>query len=263
MSVVISFDEVFEIQHCTNVQCVRHLHTEAEFVLVTGGTLQVLLNNRVVQLNTGDGYYLMPFEVHGYTTADHSNCTILVFSSTLVPDFSSVVANRYPQQALFRPTTAITDLCVSLDPAATYDILHKRGVLYPLCCEISDQCRFDNPDYQSEETFIRAERYIIANITERITLKSAATVLGINASYLSRMFHRIKGVEFWEYVNILRCSYAARMLTSPRTSLLSISDVAYECGFESIRTFNRVFKDHFGITPSEMRSRDLISFPNK
>lgn len=255
--------EVFEIQHCTNVQCVRHLHTEAEFVLVTSGRLLVLLNDRKVELQAGDGYYMMPLEVHGYVTADHSTCTILVFSSALVPDFTSFATNKYPQHAAFRPTTAVKQLCSELDPNANHDLLHKRGVLYPLCSEIADQCRFEVGDYQNEETFIRAERYIIANITERITLKSTAAALGINPSYLSRIFHKGKGVEFWEYVNILRCSHAARMLTSARFSALSISDIAYECGFDSIRTFNRVFKEHFGVTPSAMRAKDLISFPSK
>jgi AraC-like DNA-binding protein len=36
---------------------------------------------------------------------------------------------------------------------------------------------------------------------------------------------------------------------------ISISDVAYESGFGSIRNFNRIFKTHFGITPREYQKR--------
>lgn len=255
--------DVFEIQHCTDVQCVLHLHTEPEFVLVTSGTLQVLLTDRRIRLQPGDGYYVMPLEVHGYATETHSTCTILVFSPGLVPDFTSATSNRCPHCSSFCASETVRDLCAGLEPRANYDMLHKRAVLYPICSEIVDRCGFVMGDYRNEESIIRAERYILQNMAAKITLKSAAAALGLNPSYLSRMFHKVKGVEFWKYINILRCSSAACMLTAPSSVTLSVSEIAYECGFESIRTFNRVFKEHFGVTPSEMRIKEPISFPGK
>lgn len=251
-----------EIQQCTDVNCVRHLHTESEVVLVTNGTLRILLCDRILELHAGEGLYFMPFEVHGYATDAHSVCTILIFPAGLVPEFLSATVNKRPTSPLFRPSSVTSALCAGLDPNASYDTLHACAALYPLCCEIVDQCHFDGNAYGYEESIVRVERYIFENIATPLTLKRVATAVGLNETYLSRLFNKAKGISFREYINMLRCSFATRLLTSLKAASFSIAEIAYECGFESIRTFNRVFLQRYGITPSQMRNQAPISFPN-
>ncbi len=250
-------ESTFEVQHHTSVQCVCHLHPEAEFVLVTNGVLHVVGINCETVLNAGEALYIMPFEIHGFRTAASSQCTILIFPADLVPDFA--VTHPLPQP--FSPSVSLITRCTSLDPDTPYDLLHSRAVLYPLCCEILDNCPHTESGYTEVSTINRIERYIWNHIDSPLSLETVAAAMGLNLSYLSRMFHQNKGIRFSEYVNMLRCYQAVRLLGNADS--LSMSEIAYEVGFESIRTFNRVFLRHYGITPSKMKQHKAASIPQK
>ena len=53
------------------------------------------------------------------------------------------------------------------------------------------------------------------------------------------------------YVNGIRLNYAQAMLDGGNES---ITKICYECGFESQRTFNRVFKERYRVTPREYKN---------
>ena len=92
--------------------------------------------------------------------------------------------------------------------------------------------------------------YINDNYREPLTLKKLADTLGASPYYLSRIFSRTIGCGFNEYINTLRIDYVKRQL---RRSDAAISQIAFESGFETLHTFNRVFLSMCGMTPSRYR----------
>jgi len=92
--------------------------------------------------------------------------------------------------------------------------------------------------------------YIENNYTEPITLSALAEKFGFSKHYLSRMFTRVLGVPFRQYLNIIRIKYAAERIILNRES---IADIAFGCGFNSISTFNRTFREIKGCTPVQYR----------
>ncbi len=246
---------VFEIQHCHDVQCVCHLHHESEFIAVTKGTVHVLQSKSDTVLHEGEALYIKPLDIHGFRTEDTSQCTILIFPIDLVPEFTTTRVAAHP----FRLADTLCKQLPMLDPNNSYDTLHARAVLYPLCCDILSNCPYIPGEYGNSTALSRVEQYIFENINTPLSLRSTAAATGFNPSYLSRMFHRNKGVGFLEYVNMLRCYQAVRLLYS--ATELSVSEIAYQVGFESIRTFNRVFLQLYGITPSQMKQRKTASIP--
>lgn len=114
--------------------------------------------------------------------------------------------------------------------------------------------------YQKNNVFTRIKRargnylydilsYISIHYTEDISLSTAANALHINMNYLSRYFHKNIAMNFTDFVNHYRVSHAQALLAKD----LDIADISYECGFQSIRTFNRVFKEITGQTPRDYR----------
>lgn len=247
----------WEIQHCHNVQCVRHLHMEAEFVVVTEGVLHVLTSSGETILGKGESLYLMPLDIHGYYTETASECTILIFPTDLVPDFAVI----YPTLRPFFLAGPLLETLKSLEPDKDYSLLRARAVLYPLCCAILDNCPYEEEIYIEVPSVSRVEKYIWDNLSSPLSLASVAASTGFNPSYLSRMFHQSKGVGFLEYINMLRCYQAIRLMYSSKT--MTISEIAYQVGFESIRTFNRVFHQRYGITPSQMKHEQAASIPKR
>ena len=132
--------------------------------------------------------------------------------------------------------------------------LQVKAVLYPLCEEFWSKCNFEqtqNPG--SKAVFTEALKYISANFRSNdISLAAVAKALGIHPVYLSRVFHQSCGVHYTKYVNMLRCFYAIRMLRDyPERT---ISEIALESGFGSIRSFNREFQSVYGMNPQEKRA---------
>ena len=83
-----------------------------------------------------------------------------------------------------------------------------------------------------------------------VTLDSLAAYAGFSRYTLSRMFRQHTGQTFTQYLNRRRVSMAEELLSGTR---LPVTQVALQCGFNSIATFNRVFREVKGCTPTQYR----------
>ncbi len=92
--------------------------------------------------------------------------------------------------------------------------------------------------------------YIEKHYTENITLESITELSGFSKFHFSRLFKQYTDMTFCDYLNYRRITAAEEMLAKPD---LSITDLALLAGFPSISTFNRVFKQKHGCTPTEYR----------
>ena len=79
--------------------------------------------------------------------------------------------------------------------------------------------------------------------------KDIATALATNKTYLFEAVKTITGKTLQEYINYLRLEEARKMLGCQSKS--TMDSVAMECGFTSYRTFSRLFKEKYKLTPTE------------
>jgi AraC family transcriptional regulator len=87
-----------------------------------------------------------------------------------------------------------------------------------------------------------------------LSMVRIAQVAGRHEIHLAREFRRFFGTSVGAYMRRLRTEQVARQLRRPQTR---ISDIALDCGFSSHAHLCREFKAHFGITPSQYRSRHI------
>ncbi len=92
--------------------------------------------------------------------------------------------------------------------------------------------------------------YIIDNCEHELTLESAAAQAGFSTCYFSRIFKQFTNYNFVEYLALQRIKKARLLLSDPDKS---ITEISYQAGFKSISTFNRVFRQYRGCSPSEYR----------
>ena len=76
--------------------------------------------------------------------------------------------------------------------------------------------------------------------------------LGVSPRYLRRLFQQHVGMSPMAYLMSQRLLFAKKLL---HESTLSVTEIAYQCGFESIRTFNRAFKQHLKLVPSDIKRK--------
>lgn len=100
------------------------------------------------------------------------------------------------------------------------------------------------------QRFNAALEYIDMNYTDEISLEYLADQIGFSKFHFSRLFKQYTNYNFSDYLCLRRVQAAEQLLEDPA---YSITEVALNSGFSSISTFNRIFKQKKGITPSEYR----------
>lgn len=101
-----------------------------------------------------------------------------------------------------------------------------------------------------EETIGQVVDHIHSHYDEDISLQSCAESVGLNTFQLSRMFKRVMGINFIDYVIEYRMKIAIGMLEDPRYKIQDISD---KLRYGSVKSFIRVFKKVAGTTPGNYR----------
>ena len=91
---------------------------------------------------------------------------------------------------------------------------------------------------------------------ETLSLRTLASKLQKDPNLVSYILNNFFHKSFYDYVNDLRIEEVKNKIDDPAYSHFKIVEIAYECGFNSKATFNRVFKKSTGKSPSEYKNRD-------
>jgi AraC-like DNA-binding protein len=94
----------------------------------------------------------------------------------------------------------------------------------------------------------KARKFIEEHSSEELSLKKVAKAVNMNANYLSENFKQVTGINFVEYVARTRFKTACDLLPN---SKLSVSEIAFAAGFQSLSQFNRVFKRFSSKSPTQ------------
>jgi len=88
-------------------------------------------------------------------------------------------------------------------------------------------------------------------LNEDLTLAETARQLSTNTSYLSRLINEHYQVNFSAFLNRFRIQEAQKMILDDKFNNFSMEGIAKSSGFRSKSTFNQVFKNSTGLTPTE------------
>ena len=93
--------------------------------------------------------------------------------------------------------------------------------------------------------------YMKKNYAQDITLSAVAAKYFVSPEHLSRSFKRQTGFGFSEYLSLVRLGHAEELLRAKKG--MSISEIAYACGFNDSNYFSYRFKEQYGVSPSKAR----------
>lgn len=230
--------------------CSAHRHDFFEFEFITEGEICAIINGKTYSAKEGDAVFVTPSDVHSYT-GDRQIKTITVHFNpeAIDPSFnlfdlpSGVIACQEELKSefyhLFDESTDIK----LLSNLALKTLLERILILYLRAINSSK--------VTSALSGIPAVfSYITKNFSQQISLDEICTHCGYSPSYFCRIFKKTTGLTFVQYLTKIRLEHARRLLF---TTDLSAVQICYECGFGSIRNFNRAFKKAFGMSPLEYK----------
>lgn len=128
-------------------------------------------------------------------------------------------------------------------------------LLYEL--SVSDCSRtLSSSAFAQAESHIQSRRimavdaYLRKNFTRDVKLAEAAGIANMSETAFSRFFSQHTGKSFTDYLIDIRIGNAARMLVDTSKT---VAEICYECGYNNMSNFNRIFRRKKGCTPSEFR----------
>ena len=135
-----------------------------------------------------------------------------------------------------------------------FELKPRRGQPFPPP-EVEEKEQPPTPDQLQRaklETWLAREKPYLA---PGLTLKDLADQLDMPQGELSRLINGAYQQNFNDFINRYRVEAVKQALFDPGKQHLSLLGIALDCGFNSKATFNRVFKQHTGLSPSAWRAR--------
>ncbi|MCI8293854.1 MAG: helix-turn-helix transcriptional regulator [Hespellia sp.] len=229
---------------CDDLNWGLHFHRAYECIFVENGLIECVIGHNDYRFYQGESAFIMPDQLHSITTPRHSRIIILLFQPELIADFDAAHKDKVPTDNKFRFNT--DNLWEQ-----TRNIYSLKSLLYAICGTFTVQNTFIKKELASQDILIHnLIAYINDHYTEQCSLKDVAHCCGCDYYYASKFFVKATRMGFSDYVNQLRINKACYLIRSTDDNLLTISD---NCGFHSLRSFNRNFLKYCGCTPSEYR----------
>lgn len=240
-----------------NLQNLPHWHLECELLFVESGQITVSNNHENYTLHSGDSIFLGTGDIHYIKSDEDSIVSIALFDSALIRPLlkehqlaTAKLNHSYPIMMYFGK---IREELAQQPPFYELKICELISDLMIQIFRGETLIALQKPEKHSS---ISNYKHLLDEINakyEYITFSDAAAFMGLSEPYFSKFFRKISGMTFSQYLNTVKLEHAIELLKDT-TCTLSITEIAAQCGFDTIRHFNRVFKTICGISPRQLPS---------
>lgn len=160
---------------------------------------------------------------------------------------------NFPMETIMKVYPMLDSL--SAEKAGFFSVIKFLNILYEL--SLCDNYRtlasssFAHIDENSDSRRVRKiYDFINVHYKEEIRLEELADIVGMTPAALSRFFKLRTGKTVSDYIIDIRLGHATRLLVDTSNA---IAEICYECGFNNLSNFNRIFKKRKECSPKEFR----------
>lgn len=233
-----------------------HHHTHLDLCYVLEGSVDVTVSRQSSLLSDGSLAVIFPNQMHSYHTIDSSRVLCVISDLSMLGTHQAALTKYQPESAFLTAgelhpnvTYALNELAKELQTDKNSDIYSP--LLQLTLARILPQLKLLPATVpNSVDITYQISQLVSTHFNQGLTLDFTARRIGISKHHLSHIFSEKMGLGFNDYVNSIRLSYAIEQIANTTRSM---TDIGMEAGFESQRTFYRVFKEKLGITPLKYR----------
>lgn len=232
-----------------------HWHDFYEFEWITGGSGIHIVNGAEQPLTPGDLIVVSPVDLHSITLQGNNlKHTTVHFNERFLSKIAKQIMISLPKQVLHFTQTdqnALDAIFAYLAEIEDLPLIQKEQIIKNRIEAVLLYCVQSGTAYARDaHGILAAVDYIDRQFRTGITLAEAAKQAGFSANAFSTQFHKIIGITFQEYIVKKRLEWSYAML---KATDLSVSQIAFDSGFNSHAHFTRSFQKYYGITPGEVR----------
>lgn len=235
-----------------------HLHGSLEIIFVMEGTVELGIGTELYAMEKGDLALVFPNQIHHYQSLNPAGGRVeyLIAAPSLAGNFLPTLQNRIPERPVIPAKKVHPDILYALQTLTgrrkkgMYDDLIHESYIQIILARALPLLTLVEEGTGEVGLVDQVVSYVAAHYTEEITLASMAKDLLVNPFALSRVFSRAFHMNFNRYINLSRLEYSRYLLEETDRP---VTDICLEAGFGSQRTFNRVFREEYHMTPAAYR----------
>ncbi|KZS40136.1 transcriptional regulator [Aquimarina aggregata] len=248
-----------------------HFHPEYELNFIYNGKgVKRIIGDHIAEIDDIELVLVGPNLLHGWTL---NNCIEKKIHEITIQFHNDLFQEKLLSRSIMKP---IQDMFEN----STHGILFSKATAQELCPKIKNIMNLHGLDYflslisllhalaiskgqktlstysPVKEDFHNSDKikvvydYLQKNFHQKIKVQDLASLVNMTEVTFGRFMKSRTGKTFVEYLNDMRIGFAAQWLLEKDTS---IAEIAYNCGFNNVSNFNRVFKTNKGCTPSEYK----------
>ena len=245
----------------------NHWHQRVEFMYIMEGKCQIQIGKQQRLCGPGDLAVIRSGEIHSLLSSSPYLIYIYTFDPALFSYF--LPQTRFPRSFISaeeQKSAGLADEIANLfhgiyretqEQAALYETMIRADMLRLygfLIRHFEDDSPRDAQSMTRLQQFQTALAFISDHYAEPITLADIAEVINYTPSYASTLFVSCAGVNFKTYLDNFRIKKAVDLLCSTRQT---VSEIALQCGYDNVRTFNNAFRRITGQSPSQLRKTNI------
>lgn len=240
------------IHRYLNLQNLPHWHMEHELIYVSKGKINLVVNNTPYLLKENESVFVKSEDIHFIKAESGSVTEVMKIQADSVRHIvggytlaEPRLSGQYPIKETF------ADILEEQKSGQLFSEIISSGLMVALVAKIfrgerkvEHTMQKSASDHQYKELL-----EILQKEFRHITFDEAAKFMHFSKPYFSTYFYNRTGMTFTHYLNMLRVAEASKMVVENELRMTEISD---RCGFGTIRSFNRLFKEFTGYNPKEL-----------
>lgn len=269
-----TFDFPFEFYHVDSshprYEMAYHWHVEYEIIRILTGTLHVTMDEKEFTATPGDIVFVNSGILHSGIPSDCVyQCIVFDMNAFLknnprcstyikqIIDHSAFIyhhftpKNQQVHQIVWDIFNAMESQKTGYELIVFGELYHFFGVVFSEKLYFSDSPQ-DRRDYRKIMQLKKVLDYLEVNYSSPVTLEQLSASVNMSPKYFCRFFYQMTHKTPIDYLNYQRIEHASYQLA---TTDASVTEVAYNCGFNDLSYFIKTYKKYKGITPGKSKIR--------
>lgn len=238
--------------------------------------IDILLNGKAEFCSGQNTYYLEEDDVilinpgtwhASFSREENSRALVLRFSESafktflkrdeqfcfLLPPSDEKTRNNRPYKKLRYYAALLLSSIEQEEPFQKFNSKAAIEMILSTVCQSGYRIeKVTEPNQKTRQIVERIVQFMGQHYTEKLSLDDVGQYAHYNRTYVSTLFKNTMGINFHDYLTRLRLSNAIFQLA---VTDKNITQIAIDCGFSDLKTFNHRFRDIFGYLPTEYRQR--------
>ena len=236
-----------------NLHNISHWHMEHELIACREGSAQVMLDDTMFNITQQQCIFCHSGRVHYISASPDSLLLVCLFDEKMYDPITSPFALENPVfEDRYGILPKLSEIRHELQNQPIFFECRTEAMIGEILVDVFRGEPLRKAQWQFSDIITRYKQLLnhIDLEYEHITYQNVVQFMNMSDAYFSRYFKRQAGMTFSQYLNVVRIEKAVQLLDSAPT--MKITDVMLRCGFNTIRSFNRVFREVTGFTPTTL-----------